>query len=90
MDWQAIERTGRELRTLGHRRRELVQRIRSELEAGNREEAETAAAELAGVSMQCMELLSRQHGFFEAEFTDRGWHVRGLPTGPDQYAQGPT
>lgn len=95
MDWRQIDRTGEELRSLGHRRSELVHRIHAAAEAGRRDSCQELTDELEAVSMQCMELLSRQHGMLAAEFRSPGSDARDdtrhLPTsgGLDQPAPPP-
>lgn len=86
MDRSQFDRIGRELRNLGHRRRELVEAALRELEAGNREEAARHAAALAAVTMQCMELMSRQHGILEGELSRVGTHAHLPTSGPDLHA----
>lgn len=84
MDWKGIDRTGEELRSLGHRRAELVRAIREEEAAGRRDRCRELTEELGSISLQCQELLSRQHGMLAREFASPGADARAatrnLPT----------
>lgn len=72
VDWEQVDRTGRELRELGHRRAELVRRIRDLEAAGRKERCVELTDELEAISLQCQELLSRQHGILAAAFPSPG------------------
>lgn len=60
MNWEAIDQAGATLRSLGHRRSELVEAIQWAWERGEIPEAARLVTELGSVSRQCQEWLDRQ------------------------------
>lgn len=67
MDMQQLERMGEQLRSLGHRRRELVERIVSEVDEGDRSSSKALFQELSEISEAAISVLQEQKEVIDSE-----------------------
>ena len=67
MDRQELERLGNELRDLGHQRRELAERILTEVKEGDNRSSKQLYQELSTISEKAIQLMTRQKEMFDNE-----------------------
>lgn len=67
MDRQELVNLGEQLRGIGHRRRELAERVYAEASEGDARESRELYQELAQVTTQAIELMQRQRSILEQE-----------------------
>lgn len=67
MEHENLERIGEQLRHLGHERREVVERIVSEVKEGDDPEARALYQRLDQISEQCMHLLTEQRTLIQGQ-----------------------
>jgi hypothetical protein len=67
MDFRQIEQLGDELRSIGHRRRELVQQIYQEVNEGDQQTSIQLYQELSSVSDKAIGIMQRQKQIFDEE-----------------------
>ncbi|OEH85007.1 hypothetical protein BHU72_07410 [Desulfuribacillus stibiiarsenatis] len=65
MDWHELNDLGDQLRDIGHRRRELAEKIVSEVEEGDQEESIHLYQELSSLSNSAIELMTKQKRMIE-------------------------
>ena len=65
MDWQQLNALGDQLRGIGHQRREIAERIYSEMQDGDQQESKELYKELSGLSDSAIELMKQQKRMFE-------------------------
>lgn len=69
MDLQQLEQMGEHLRSLGHRRRELVERIVSEVDEGDRSSSKALFQELSEISEEAISVLQQQKEVIDNEIS---------------------
>ncbi|MEW9670621.1 hypothetical protein [Ammoniphilus sp. 3BR4] len=69
MDIQHLEELGEHLRSLGHRRRELVERILSEVDEGDRASSKNLYQELSQISEDAIFLMQKQKSMIDEEIS---------------------
>ena len=65
MDRKQLIDLGEQLRGIGHRRRELAERVYAETQEGDTEESRELYEELAYVTTQAIELMQRQRDILQ-------------------------
>ncbi|OEF95944.1 hypothetical protein [Desulfuribacillus alkaliarsenatis] len=65
MDWQELNTLGDQLRSIGHRRRELAEQIYSEVQEGDQQESRELYQELSTLSDAAIDLMKQQKKMFE-------------------------
>lgn len=69
MDIQHLEELGEHLRSLGHRRRELVEKILSEVDEGDRSTSKNLYQELSLISEEAISLMQKQKNMIDGEIS---------------------
>lgn len=69
MDIQYLEELGEHLRSLGHRRRELVERILSEVDEGDCSSSKHLYQELSQISEEAISLMQKQKSMIDEEIS---------------------
>jgi hypothetical protein len=67
MDYNQLEQLGDELRGIGHRRRELVERIYQEVNEGDTQSSKSLYKELSQISDQAIDIITHQKHMFDEE-----------------------
>ncbi len=67
MDYNQLEQLGDELRGIGHRRRELVERIYQEVKEGDTHSSKNLYQELSQISDQAIDIITHQKQLFDEE-----------------------
>lgn len=67
MNYNQLEQLGDELRGIGHRRRELVERIYQEVKEGDHQSSKSLYQELSQISDQAIDIISHQKQLFDEE-----------------------
>jgi hypothetical protein len=67
VDREGLKNLGKELRGIGHRRRELAERVYNEATEGDTEESRELYKELSNVTAQAIDLMQRQRDILEKE-----------------------
>lgn len=67
MDRNKIEQLGNQLRDLGHRRRELAERIFNEVQEGDNQTSKQLYQQLSGISERSISLMQQQKDMFDHE-----------------------
>lgn len=65
MDWQELNSLGDQLRSIGHRRRELAEQIYSEMQDGDQQGSLELYQELSTLSDTAIDLMKHQKRIFE-------------------------
>lgn len=60
MDFEKLEQLGDELRGMGHKRRELVEKIYQEVQEGDSQTSKELYEELSSVSDQAISIMQKQ------------------------------
>ena len=72
MDKQELIRLGEQLHGIGHRRRELAERVYAEAAEGNTETSRQLYRELADVTTRAIDLMQQQRDILEKEIGQPG------------------
>lgn len=67
MDRQQLERLGDELREIGHRRRELAERVFQEVEEGDTNSSKELYEQFSATSNKAIEIIERQKEMFDEQ-----------------------
>ncbi len=67
MDRNKLEQLGSELRSIGHRRRELAEQMYSEVEEGEITSSKELLSELSTISERAINLMTQQKQIFDNE-----------------------
>lgn len=67
MNVNELESLGEKLRTVGHKRRQLVEQIVQEVNEGDFQSSKDLYMELISISDQAIEIIDRQKGMIEEE-----------------------
>lgn len=67
MDRQQFEKLGEELRSVGHKRRQLAERIFQEVKEGDNSSSKKLYEKLSDVSDQAIDIMMRQKNLFDKE-----------------------
>lgn len=67
MDRQQFEKLGEELRSMGHKRRQLAEQIFQEVKEGDNSTSKQLYQELSNVSDQAIDIMTRQKEMFDQE-----------------------
>lgn len=69
MNFQQLEQLGDELREIGHRRRQLVEKIYQEVKEGDEQSSKELYRELSSVSDQAINIIEHQKLLFDQELS---------------------
>ncbi len=72
MDKQELIRLGEQLHGIGHRRRELAERVYTEATEGDTQKSRQLYQELADVTTRAIDLMQRQRDILEKEIGQLG------------------
>ena len=67
MNWEELDALGNQLREIGHRRRELAEKIYSEVQDGSSQASVELYKELSSLSDSAIELMKHQKKLFEEQ-----------------------
>ena len=67
MDREELEQLGDQLRSVGHKRRELAERVFQEVEEGDTSSSKQLYEELSETSNKAIEIITRQKEMFDEE-----------------------
>lgn len=67
MDRNKLEQLGSELRSIGHRRRELAEQMYSDVEEGDVTSSKELFRELSTISERAIDLMTQQKDIFDSE-----------------------
>ena len=76
MNRAELESLGEQLRGIGHRRRELAERVSAEVREGDAQDSQTLYRELSDVTGQAIGLMQRQRDILETEITQLAGSTR--------------
>ncbi|MDQ0155773.1 hypothetical protein [Robertmurraya andreesenii] len=69
MNFQQLEQLGDKLREIGHRRRQLVEKIYQEVKEGDEQSSKELYRELSSVSDQAINIIEHQKLLFDQELS---------------------
>lgn len=67
MDFRQIEQLGEDLREIGHKRRQLVEKIYQEVTEGDQQSSKELYQELSRVSDEAISIIERQKQIFDVQ-----------------------
>jgi hypothetical protein len=67
MDFNQLEQLGGELRGIGHKRRQLVEKIFQEVKEGDQQSSKDLYRELSSISDQAIDIIQHQKQLFDQE-----------------------
>lgn len=67
MDFNQLDQLGEELRSVGHRRRELVEQIIQEVNEGDTQTSKELYSELRNISDHAISIIDRQKQLIDSE-----------------------
>ena len=67
MDLNQLEQLGEELRSVGHKRRQIVEQIAQEVNEGDTQSSKELYGELTNISNQAIEIIDRQKQMIDVE-----------------------
>lgn len=67
MDFNQLEQLGDELRGIGHKRRQLVEKIYQEVQEGDQQSSQELYEELSSISDQAIGIIQHQKQLFDQE-----------------------
>jgi gas vesicle protein len=67
MDRNQFEQLGEELREMGHKRRQLAEKIFQEVQEGDNQTSKALYQDLSNISNQAIEVMLRQKEMFDSE-----------------------
>jgi hypothetical protein len=78
MNRDELRNLGEQLRGIGHRRRELAERVSAEVREGDSQDSRTLYEELSEVTGQAISLMQRQRDILEQEISQLGGPTGGV------------
>ncbi len=69
MDFSQIEQLGDDLREIGHKRRQLVEKIYQEVTEGDQQSSKALYQELSRVSDEAISIIEQQKQIFDEQVT---------------------